>query len=267
MSWNLIATPHITEELLIQTLRREICGFRVPDYCSRELAGTLADAILSDFSRTNYGVRWCARNVRPANAEEFLSLPFAESDVMRGGPTSATESVNGIDDNPLAIIRRMRQITWPHLTPVDRLRLELDETAPLGARLYIMPDGRKSMVGLPRIMETSKELLHADTGRKGCLTANIYLKLPASGGATRIWNYRGEYEASFGSYLFGEDEIPAETEFALLEPSVGELVIWNPMSPHAVSSFESGPRVSVQSWLKFVFDEGDDERFRVEMLN
>jgi hypothetical protein len=267
MSWNLVSTPQITKELLLKTLRREICGFRINDYCSFELAGTLAQAILTDFKRTNYAVRWCGRNVRPASVEEFLDLPFMESDVERGGPTSSTESVKGIDDNPLSVIRQMRQLMSPHLTPIDRLRLELDEAAPLGARLYIMPDGRKAMVGLPRIMESSRELLHADTGRKGCLTANIYLKLPLKGGATRIWNYQGGYEESIGSYLFSEGEIPKDTESVLLEPEVGELVIWNPLSPHAVLPFEKGPRVSLQSWLKILFDGEGDGRFHVEILN
>lgn len=267
MSWSLVSAPHITKELLLGTLRREICGFRIADYCSRELAEALARSILTDFKRTNYAVRWCCKNVKPASVEEFLALPFIESDVERGGPTSATESVTGIDDNGLNLIRRTRQLMSPHLTPIDRLRLELDEAAPLGARLYIMPDGGKAMVGLPRIMETSRELLHADTGRKGCLTANIYLRLPPKGGATRIWNYSGQYEDSIGSYLFSADEIPSDTESALLEPEVGELVIWNPLCPHAVLPFESGPRVSLQSWLKIMFDGEGDERFHVEILN
>lgn len=267
MDWNLVSTNEITADLLLKTLRREICGFRISNYCSQQQAGVLAETILKDFKRTNYGVRWCCKDSKPASVEEFLELPFLESDVQRGGPTSSTESVNGIDDDPLAVIRRMREIMSPHLTPVDRLRLELDEVAPLGARLYIMPDGSKAMAGLPRIMESSRELLHADTGRKGCLTANIYLKLPNTGGATRIWNHRGPYEDSIGSYLFSEDEILEETASVLLEPQVGELVIWNPLSPHMVLPFDGGPRVSLQTWLKILFKGEPDAQFYVEILN
>lgn len=267
MTWSLITTPHITGELILKTLRREICGFRTPEYCNRDVAAALADAILTEFRRTNYGVRWCSKHVMPASVEEFLNLPFTESDVQRGGPTSSTESVVGLDDEPLVIVRRMRQLMQPYLTPIDRLRLELDEAAPDGARICVQPNGEKAMIGLPRIMDASGELLHADTGRKGCLTANIYLKLPASGGATRIWNHRGEYEDSIGSYLFSQDEISEDVQSVLLEPEVGELVVWNPLNPHVVLPFDAGPRVSLQSWLKVLRDDEDGERFRIELLN
>jgi hypothetical protein len=200
----------------------------------------------------------------PAGTAEYLAMPFVPTDVVRAEPPPSAPA-----DDPLWTVRRIRELAGPELGPIDRLRLELDEAAPLGARIRVGSDGRKSTVGLPRIMETSRELLHADTGRKDCLTANVYLRLPASGGATRIWNHRGAGEGSYqdaiGSYLFGEDEIPAGAPAALVEPEPGELVVWNPLSPHVVLPFAGGPRVSLQVWLRLELAGGD--RFGIELLN
>lgn len=264
LTWDILPAADITAELILGTLRREIAGFRLPGYCGAALAARLGDAILAEFDRSNYGVRWCSREVMPDGAEAYLAMPFAETDVARGELPPAAAG-----DDPLRLVRRIRAIAWPELAPVDRLRLELDEIAPLGARIRVGSDGRKTTVGLPRVMDASRELLHADTGRKGCLTANVYLRLPESGGATRIWNHRGvpdgSYEEAIGSYLFGPGEIPADTPSALVEPEIGELVVWNPLSPHVVLPFAGGPRVSLQAWLRI--ELGAAERFAVELLN
>ncbi|MBW3570179.1 MAG: 2OG-Fe(II) oxygenase [Gemmatimonadetes bacterium] len=115
-------------------------------------------------------------------------------------------------------------------------------------------------------MTSAQELVHADTSRRGCLTANIYVQLPTENGGVRIGNHTGAFLDSPGSYLFGEGEIPDDTPSVLLVPAAGELVVWNPTCPHVVYPFSGGSRVSMQTWLKVV-PSAQRETLCVELLN
>lgn len=252
MRWEFLTADTLSCDLILAIYRKEIPGVRIPDYCPPEVARTLAEALLHESPGMNYEVRWY-RGGEKGHRTEFRTVGYEPTDVDRVGPTDSAPEPDGAAASawrPLAMIRWIRAQVAPCLSPVDRLRLELDEVLPMGANLSTRPDGTKAMVGVGRVMHRSDELVHADTGRRGCLTENIYLRPPEEGGETRVWNYSGAFLDSPGSYLFEPGEIPSSAPSCLLRPAAGELAIWNPACPHVVHAFRDGPRVSIQTWLQ-----------------
>ncbi|HEX8153545.1 MAG TPA: hypothetical protein VF698_10485 [Thermoanaerobaculia bacterium] len=243
MSWSVTVADALTAELVLAAFRKETAAVVIPRYCDEETAGRLADALLQSDGRTNYLVRWSTRSGR----EDALAL----TDVDRVGPVDSTDSPQTTVD----AIRRMRSATAPALSPIDRLRLELDEVLPLGASLEREKDGEPYNAGVGRIMERSDAIVHADVARQGCLTANVYLRMPAKGGSTRIWRHEGTFLGAGSSYIFDRDEIGDDVPYSDVIPAVGDLILWNPCAPHVVLPFTGGPRVTLQTWLRVVASE------------
>jgi hypothetical protein len=261
MRWQILTVDELDAQLLTDVREERIAGVRVAAYCTPEVADRLARALVSHRDRTNYQARWARRDgdgVQPASG-------FAPTDTDRVGPVDTTPDGEPDQAQIRAAIREIRAAAAPGLGPIDRLRLELDEIVPGGAGL-LRGDGRARLAGVGRIMERAEYLVHADTGRRNCLTANVYLRVPRDGGGTRIWKYDGAYRQSEQSYLFGPDEIPSTAPLCLLVPEPGDLVIWNPAVPHAVLPFEDAPRVSLQTWL-LVEPATQGSDFAVRLVN
>lgn len=263
MTWDVITVDHLDRDLLIALREEQVAAVRVANFCDEDARRGIADTLIQHPERTNYRVRWASRD--SAGGGIATGQEFTATDSDRVGPVDTTPEGAPTADGVLAAMREIRASAAPGLSPIDRLRLELDEIAPLGAGLH-RKDGRVSLAGVGRVMDTSGELVHADTGRRNCLTANVYLRMPGTGGGTRIWKYDGEYRNSPASYLFESGEIPESTPCCLVEPAEGDLVVWNPTLPHAVRPFEGGPRLTMQTWLLFEdsITEGD---FAIRLLN
>lgn len=261
MSWQVETSDRLTVEALLGLIREEVAAVRVPRYCTRDTAERIAAMLVAHPSRTNYQARWAVRDTHAVR----LADEYTRTDVDRVGPTDSAPSGEARFANGVEMMQAIRFAAAPNLAPIDRLRLELDEIVPRGASLY-RRDGEVSLSGVGRVMTTSKELVHADTGRRNCLTANVYLRMPASGGGTRIWQYDGPYRQSPQSYLFQPDELPESTPSCLLEPQACDLVIWNPALPHAVLAFDDPPRVTLQTWL-LMEAPTDPADFALRLLN
>lgn len=262
MTWDVVTTDHLDKDLLIALRKERIAAVRIADFCDPEARKRIADMLVRHPERTNYRVRWATQNpdggVRPGDG-------FTATDSDRVGPVDTIPEGAATSDRVVEAMREFRTAAAPALSPIDRLRLELDEIAPRGAGLY-RKRRRLSVAGVGRVMDSSGELVHADTGRRNCLTANVYLRMPVDGGGTRIWKHDGAYRDSPQSYLFRPGEIPEATPCCLVEPGEGDLVVWNPALPHAVRPFEDAPRLSMQTWLLFEDGETDDD-FAIRLLN
>lgn len=262
MTWDVVTTDHLDKDHLVALREERLAAVRVAGFCDPEARKRIADLLVEHPERTNYRVRWATRN--PGGGVR-AGDEFTPTDSDRVGPVDTTPEGASDRDGVVEAMREFRTAAAPALSPIDRLRLELDEVAPLGAGLY-RKNGRLSVAGVGRVMDSSGELVHADTGRRNCLTANVYLRMPVAGGGTRIWKYDGAYRTSPQSYLFEPGEIPESAPCCLVEPEEGDLVVWNPALPHAVRPFEDAPRLSMQTWLLFEDGENNGD-FAIRLLN
>lgn len=179
-------------------------------------------------------------------------------------------------DAALHVQRRMRAMSEPHPSPVDQLRLALDEAWPGGATLMTM-NGRKMPFGITRLWRTGKEALpHQDllwreagpdllsVTLQGQLGVNIYLDTADEGGELETWDvyitdeqYESLRETYPGSYGYSRDMLPRES--LLISPEVGDLVMVNTTRAHAVRKITAGRRMTVSG---FVGNAGTDQPLR-----
>ncbi|WP_424188071.1 hypothetical protein ACOBQX_09040 [Actinokineospora sp. G85] len=179
-------------------------------------------------------------------------------------------------DAALPVQQRMRAMSAPYPSPVDQLRLALDEAWPGGATLMTM-GGRKMPFGITRLWRTGKEALpHQDLLWRevapeamsvplvGQLGVNIYLDTADEGGELETWDryitdedYEPLRETYPGSYGYSRDMLPEES--LLISPEVGDLVMVNTTRAHAVRKITKGRRMTVSG---FVGNAGVDQPLR-----
>lgn len=172
------------------------------------------------------------------------------------------------EDNAISWIAQMRTLCEPYLTPIDKLRLELDEVWPSGSKLATL-NGKKMFVGLARIFskgasaEAHQDILswdapNSDEAREleSQFAANIYLKMPEGGGELMIWpkslSYE-EYQLYKISNSYGVNTDHLSVEPFRITPQIGELILFNSTMLHAVSCPNDGDRVT---WSCFIGDRG-----------
>lgn len=150
---------------------------------------------------------------------------------------------------------RIREYAKPALTPIDKLRLELDETYSHGAMVASFQH-KKMLAGIGRVSHAemshmSEDPPHFDAipakfaSLTGQFAANIYLKVPESGGELEVWDVPS---------LTPLSEIPENwrqklPESMRLKPETGDLVIFNCRKPHAIRRFIGEPRVTMQVFI------------------
>lgn len=163
-------------------------------------------------------------------------------------------------------IADLRDAFFPYQSPMDHLRLEVQELWPNDAPLMNL-DGRPMFVGLPRVFKSGGEALpHQDILRRDApncvkahelitqLAANIYLETSGSGGELEVWNEvftDSEYEAARmpGSYGLDRSKIP--TPAVTVAPEVGDLILFNATHIHAVRSAMRGARVTISCFIGY----------------
>ena len=169
--------------------------------------------------------------------------------------------------NATAWIGRIREACWPHPSPMDLLRLTLEETWPAGATLENV-DGRTMFVGLARVFESGAGALpHQDVlsrdadpgcGRATSLTAqlaaNVYLRPSDAGGELEVWLRQPtaeEFDAIRLGDSYGADRGLIGEPDVVLAPATGDLIVFNSRNLHAVRPAAGGPRVTLSCFLGY----------------
>ena len=253
LSREVVSAPELTRQHLDALFNREICVLRVSEFCAPELASRMADWLLAHARVEQYGHE---------ELKQDGTLEYLYYGVDRVGvPFNKTLGPNGeafcetYYREALPGIRRLRASIGCDLTPVDRLRLELDEIWPNGANVAAF-EGRKMFVGIARIMQAerskpSEQFPHFDGVLPnifpfdGQFGANIYLRVPDEGGELQVWGAPPENEEIVRSKL-GEP--------TRIKPSRGDLVLFDAGRVHAIGAFTKGVRVGLHCFVGYKKD-------------
>ena len=163
------------------------------------------------------------------------------------------------------------------LSPVDHLRLVLDEEWDFGACLGRNKTSRDaSLGGSFRFMTASSSspssppFIHVDDfssiqENRGAFSANIYLQTPSQGGELRLWpvEFRSRWSlmkhASFFASFLSQQTKEQQEELLermptpiTIKPDKGDLVMLCVQRPHCVNALQAGSeRISMQTFLEF----------------
>ncbi|MEK1941553.1 MAG: 2OG-Fe(II) oxygenase [Pseudomonas sp.] len=167
-------------------------------------------------------------------------------------------------------IRKIRDTFRPLASPIDELRLLLDEVWPKGARLLDV-NGEKCFVGIARFQGSGVDLTpHTDNLERNApsdhqprlltqLSTNIYLEIPEDGGELEIWGIEpdeAQYERLRGSRAYGiERDLLPPPDF-VIKPEPGDLIVLNPRLIHAVRPSATSTRVTLGVFIGYF---GEDQ--------
>jgi hypothetical protein len=267
-----VAVAQALEPRLVSALANEkVCAIHIPGFFSARLATRAARTLA-----TSKRERWII-NGAPTDTSYSVGVPrkFAEQSKVR---------FRVYEKRAVAAMRFIRDAFAPHLSPMDRLRLELDELWGAGAHVTHR-DGKTHLAGLVRTLDPStlfggvagkKGICHIDDPRQApegphILSANLYLEVPANGGQLRVWdvlpgasNAGNVLHKLIRTLAFHEGSQEAIHTVLpkphVVRPGPGDLVLLDVGRPHAVEGFTRGRRVSIQCW---VVAEGPDRPLQI----
>lgn len=162
-------------------------------------------------------------------------------------------------------IEELRRRCFPYLSPVDLLRCKLDEVWPAGAHIETL-HGNKMFVGLSRVMKPNVPILaHHDILSKDApdsfhahslrsqLAANVYLLMPAEGGAIQIWNQEfspDKFDEIRGDSYGIEPALLGDPD-VVVHPKPGDLILFNSRLMHAVTPGTENIRLSLSCFMGY----------------
>lgn len=231
------APCRISAELSAESLRAligtQIDLIHVPGFYPAEQSARFAERIAADSGLESYEVQ---------NALKRLGMGYVDV----GG-----DGVNAgrYHDAAMRSIQDIRALIYPEITPIDHLRLLLEEVWPAGAHIETA-DGRKCFVGTCRVIEPGAAMLpHNDRfGRMrldgladmaGQLAVNVYLQMPERGGEIELWlREPTQAQDRVQEAKDGLERIELGEPKVLVRPGAGDLVIFNSRLIHGVTPGE-----------------------------
>lgn len=161
----------------------------------------------------------------------------------------------------------IRKIAYPMITPIDHLRLLLEEVWPTGATIETV-GGEKCFVGTCRVIDPGAAMLpHNDRfGRMrldgldemiGQLAINIYLQMPETGGELQLWLREPDAEQDERQrQTDGLDPAELGAPALTIRPENGDLVIFNSQLIHGVKPGEGNTQRVTMSFFVGYRGEG-----------
>ncbi len=161
---------------------------------------------------------------------------------------------------------QLRNIFEPYFSPIDKVRLLLEEVWPAGAQLEMLY-GKKCFVGICRVMEPSVELLaHNDRLDRDSpdslqarslvsqLSACVYIQVPDEGGGLRLWMKEPRNEEEYLKLCSGNYGIELHKlgqPIHVIEPKCGDLIIFNIRKYHGVAPAKGKARINVGAFIGY----------------
>lgn len=262
--------PRLSGDLLRRLLENQLLAIHVPGYCPGDVCDTMA-AKLQTFDTRNWNVSDVSNTYKNSDVE-VVGHPFNTA-------MASDEAWKDYFENGTDVTSRIRGAADPLLSPLDRLRLELDEIYPYGLQVK-RHGGRRMTPGLVRVMNGIPDAqcdelplnCHVDTAplvsnSAGLFSANVYLRPAEQGGHLVIWDpdittpmkLFANWSAVKNFFLCSnllDREIQGAFQALLpkykkIEIKQGDLVLINTSRPHATTAMSGGPRISIQSFIDY----------------
>jgi len=271
----IVTAEALTKDLLADLFERRSCALHIPGYCSKEVAANLSSWIMEKSNLENWKVN-VFRDGTPERADSDVSygigIPFGHA------VKSRADFVRYF--NEAAPLSREIRAAAQGLAPLDRLRLDLDEAWPAGARVARYKGLRRGL-GLARVMTPgglfegiakTEGMVHVDTlplqtRGAGRFSANVYLNVPEVGGELAVYNVSPKSmevlrNFSLMKHLMNFDPDAQELIRSrlppplMIKPQVGDLILIDTSRPHAVRGFTEGYRATIQCWIDYQAENG-----------
>jgi 2OG-Fe(II) oxygenase superfamily len=215
--------------------------------------------------------------VKQQSLERYLRAP--DVGVQRTGITffetnGSIELLERYYEQAQILIKSLRQVCYPYLSPIDKLRLDLTDMWLAGSGIENI-HGRTMLAGIARVFEDGFELPpHQDILLRDILDAalapthhfedlitqlsiNVYLQIPEVGGELEIWDLKPSLDEQQAirneeykyEGIIDRTSLPAAA--AVIRPEAGELILFDSGRIHAVRSSRGGLRASVSMFLGY----------------
>lgn len=251
-------------------------GVRAADRLTPDSLWQLARGDLDIIWHRQFDASENCERALPAITEACASATYSLTADLQSIGTSVGEAAESeanhrryLADAPTTALTIRDDIFAGALSPVDRLRLLLDEYWPCGARVARAErDGRHMLPGIlrrwpagghanPHIDQTETSVLgHLGLRRRiGC---NTYLQVPpvGSGGAIEFWSRISEDEYQrLRRPDYGLDRARLGIPAFSIVPRQGDLVMFDASLIHGVAKVDSGARVTAACFTGYISDE------------
>ncbi|MGC5365706.1 2OG-Fe(II) oxygenase [Streptomyces sp. DT24] len=245
----------LTAQSLLQLANREIGAIHVRGYYPIDIAKNVAQKAINHQALGNY-------HKQHTSSVGRVHMPHIDT-------KQDPELTKQYHDAALSSIDDVRSMFHPYLSPVDRVRLQLQELWPSGANLLRLR-GRACFVGAFRVFQptTSEFYPHNDAidqetdapeiaGVLNQLVANIYLQVPKEGGTLQLWMREPTAEETKVILeVEGLERDSVEAPVVEIHPEAGDLIIFSPRMLHAVTAGQGEHRVGAAA---FIATKGPEE--------
>lgn len=262
---------------LIDIIKGEIMFIRIPNFMSQEVCQFVSEKILHGYkveeAATKTGLTYSellkANKQQTHSSKQYFNevgMSYFETtfdSTIGWNKIPSKEKKSNYYENATESIELTRTLFSPYLSPIDKLRLELDDRWPLGSIRLNLNDG-KMFCGLLRVL-SGEVLAHDDKLERdhgplpdhlnylGQFATNTYLKVPEKGGELLLWNISlddKEYDRMRGdSYGISFDKLGSPA--AVVTPQEGDLIIFNSRKLHGINKSYGSERISVSSFMAY----------------
>lgn len=238
----------LTTESLLKLANREIGAIHVRNFYPADISARISEQAMQHPAMGHYHKKFTSSVGR-------VYTPHVDT-------KWDAEETRKYHDGALPAINDIRSMFFPLMSPVDYVRLLLQELWPAGCNLLRLR-GRACFVGAFRVFQpkTSEFYPHNDQIDQETdapeiadflnqLVANIYLKVPRQGGVLQLW-LREPTPAEKEIILDVEGLVPSTIEPPVLElsPGAGDLIIFSSRMLHGVTACADNHRVGMATFI------------------
>lgn len=253
---DIIITKQLNQRLLEKLFNYEIPAIVVRGFADKIVCEKMSNELISQ-----KGIEQFKYVISDNGSEKRLFLGVSRLGVPHSSTFGkAQDSKEMLDYIKLSrpMTNRIRSLVAPLLSPIDKLRLELDEVWRDGAQIANFI-GEKMFSGIIRYTDQNALLskkphvdsLPADFAFEDQFAANIYVDTPQNGGELLIWNKYGRlnpdevHSEDVNLKLLNEESEPDYK----IKLETGDLVLFPTQVPHAINTFSEGRRISIQTFF------------------